>query len=304
MELRHLRYFVAVAEELSFTRAAERLCTAQPSLSQQIRDLEEQVGTLLLTRTRRKVELTEAGQVFLTEARLTLEQAERAVMRARHVGRKAKSTITIGFVPAAEVRIFPAILPRLRMRLPDLSVELRSNPTIEQEKMLLDREVDIAFLRKPIASSGIASEVVLREALVVVLPAAHRLAQFQEITPEQLDGEAFVHTDPLYSGELHQIVEAWFARHGVRPRVTQVATNALLNMNLVGMGLGIGLLPAYVTALTNPSICTRPLAGAAPEIDLLMAWRAGDDTPALTVLRELVARHADVRGELRGGPAP
>lgn len=301
MELRHLRYFVAVAEELSFTRAAERLCTAQPSLSQQIRDLEEQVGTLLLSRTRRKVELTEAGQVFLTEARLTLAQAERAVLRARHVGRKGNSTITIGFVPAAEVRIFPAILPRLRMRLPELSVELRSHPTIEQEKMLLDHEVDIAFLRKPVLSAGIASEVVLREALVVVLPAAHPLAQFEEISPEQLDGEAFVHTDPQYSGELYPIVEAYFAQHAVRPRVAQVATNALLNLNLIGMGLGIGLLPDYVTALTNPSICIRPLAGAAPQIELLMAWRAGDDTPALEVLRELVARHANGREGMRSG---
>lgn len=293
MELRHLRYFVAVAEELSFTRAAERLHTAQPSLSQQIRDLEDQVGTLLLARTRRKVELTEAGQVFLTEARLTLAQADRALLRARQVGRKGTSTITIGFVPAAEVRIFPSILPRLRMRLPELTVELRSIPTFEQEQMLLDREIDIAFLRKPIRSPEVMSEVVLREELVVVLPVAHPLTQFKEIEPSQLDGEAFIHTNPLYSGDLYKVVETYFAQHGVRPRVTQVATNALLNLNLIGMGLGIGLLPSYAVSLTNPAVCTRPLRRPAPEIELLMAWRASDQSPPLGVLRDLVEHHLD-----------
>lgn len=293
MELRHLRYFVAVAEELSFTRAAERLCTAQPSLSQQIRDLEEQVGTLLLERTRRKVELTDAGKVFLTEARLTLAQADRAIVRARQVGRKGASTITIGFVPAAEVRIFPGVLPRLRMRLPELNVELRSIPTFEQEQKLLDHEIDIAFLRKPIRSPDVMSEVVLSEALVVVLPVAHPLAQCKEIHAQQLDGEAWVQPHPLYSGDLHKVVETYFAQHGVRPKVTQVATNTLLYLNLIGMGLGVGILPAYAVSLTNPAICTRPLAAPAPEIELLMAWRAGECPPHLEVLRELVAQHTD-----------
>ncbi|WP_312552501.1 DNA-binding transcriptional regulator HcaR [Massilia sp.] len=292
MELRHLRYFVAVAEELSFTRAAERLRTAQPSLSQQIRDLEEQVGTLLLARTRRKVELTEAGQVFLTEARLTLAQADRALVRARQVGRKDTSTITIGFVPAAEVRIFPSILPRLRMRLPELSVEFRSIPTFEQEQKLLDHEIDIAFLRKPIRSPEVVSEVVLRESLVAVLPVGHPLAQYEEIDPLQLDDAAFIQPHPLYSGDLHNVVESYFAQHGVRPSVTQVATNTLLYLNLIGMKLGIGILPAYAASLTNPAICTRPLAAPAPEIELLMAWRSGDQSPQLGVLRELVAQHA------------
>lgn len=292
MELRHLRYFVAVADELSFTRAAERLRTAQPSLSQQIRDLEDEVGTQLFARTRRKVELTEAGKVFLTEARLTLAQAERAVARARHVGRKKTSTGTIGFVPAAEVRIFPSILPRLRLRFPELEVELRSLPTSEQEQMLLDDEIDVAFMRKPIHSPEILSEVVLREPIIAVLPVDHPLAHYAEIDPAQLDGEAFISTHPLFSGDVYNTVEAYFKQHRLQPRVIQVATNILLNLNLIGMGLGYGLLPSYTASLTNPSICTRPLAGTVPQIELLMAWRAAERSPQLDSLLELVTHHS------------
>ncbi|MBP0594260.1 DNA-binding transcriptional regulator HcaR [Paraburkholderia sp. LEh10] len=291
MELRHLRYFVAVAEDLSFTRAAERLHTAQPSLSQQIRDLEAEVGTELLSRTRRKVELTEAGRVFLTEARLTLAQAERAVARARHVGSRKKSTVTIGFVPAAEVRIFPSVLPRLRLRFPDVDVDLRSIPTSEQEQMLLDDEIDVAFMRKPIHSPDILSKVVLREPIIAVLPVNHRLTQYAEIDPALLQGEAFISTHPLYSGDVYDTVQAYFAQHGLQPNVVQVASNILLNLNLIGMGLGYGLLPAYTASLTNPAICTRPLAGDVPEIELLMAWRADGRSAEVDGLLELVTHH-------------
>jgi LysR family transcriptional regulator, hca operon transcriptional activator len=292
MELRHLRYFVAVADELSFTRAAERLRTAQPSLSQQIRDLEDEVGTQLFARTRRKVELTEAGKVFLTEARLTLAQAERAVTRARHVGRKKTSTVTIGFVPAAEVRIFPGILPRLRLRFPELEVELRSLPTSEQERMLLDNEIDVAFMRKPIRSPEIRSEVVLREPIIVLLPVNHPLARYAEIEPAQLDGEAFICPHPLFSGDVYDTLDAYFKQHGLQPKVVQVPTNILLNLNLIGMGLGYGLLPSYTASLTNSTICTRPLAGNVPQIELLMAWRAAERSPQLDGLLELVTHHS------------
>jgi Bacterial regulatory helix-turn-helix protein, lysR family len=130
MELRHLRYFITVADELNFTRAAALLHTAQPSPSQQILDLENEVGVQLLERSNRKVELTEAGEVFLAEARVTLAQADRAVARARHVARQQDETVTIGFVPATEVRVFPTILPRLRMHFPHVRVELRSLSTM------------------------------------------------------------------------------------------------------------------------------------------------------------------------------
>ena len=176
MELRHLRYFLAVADELNFTRAALRLHTAQPSLSQQIRDLEDEIGAQLFERSKRKVELTDAGRVFMAEARLTLAQADRAVARARQVALQRQATLTIGFVPAAEVKIFPVILPMLRMRFPQLNVELRSLPTLEQEDALLCGDIDIAFMRPPIQSAELKAEVVFDEPFILLLPAAHPLA--------------------------------------------------------------------------------------------------------------------------------
>jgi LysR family hca operon transcriptional activator len=288
MELRHLRYFITVADELNFTRAAALLHTAQPSLSQQIRDLENEVGVQLLERSNRKVELTKAGKVFLAEARVTLAQADRAIARARHVARQQDETVTIGFVPAAEVRVFPTILPRLRMHFPHVRVELRSLPTMAQEKALLANDIDVAFMRAPVHSAELASEVVLTEPLVVLLPAAHPLAKLQRIPLQALDGEAFIGSDPQFSGTFYDVVEDYYAKHGLQRNVVQIASNILLNLNLVGMGLGYALLPEYVSALAGESIRCRPLECEPPEIDLLMVWRADNRSPALSKLLELM----------------
>ncbi len=290
MELRHLRYFIAVADELNFTRAAQRLHTAQPSLSQQIRDLEDEIGTRLLERSKRKVELTEAGRVFLAEARLVLAQADRAVARARQAGQQHALTVTIGFVPAAEITIFPAILPKLRMRCPGVNVELRSLPTMELEEALLRGDIDIAFMRRPVHSPSLNVEVVLTEPLVVLMPASHPLAAQARIEPAMLDGQPFIRTNPAYAGQLYDIVQEYFERHHVQPDVVQVATNILLNLNLVGMGLGIALLPAYVEALAGDTMCCRPLAGTAPEIELVMVTRAESHPPELDALVDLMRR--------------
>ena len=288
MELRHLRYFVTVADELNFTRAATLLHTAQPSLSQRIRDLEDELGVQLLERSNRKVELTEAGKVFLAEARVTLMQADRTVSRTRHVIRQRDNTVTIGFVPAAEVRIFPTILPLLRTDLPQLNVTLRSLTTLEQEKALLADDIDVAFMRTPVHSAELVSEVVLTEPLVVLLPTTHPLAALERIPLEKLDGEAFIGSDPQFSGQLYSVVEEYCARHTLRRNLVQVASNVLLNLNLVSMNLGYALLPAYVSALACESICCRPLDCEPPYIDLLMVRRANNRSAALSRLLELV----------------
>lgn len=292
MELRHLRYFIAVADELSFTRAALRLHIAQPSLSQQIRNLEDEVGTPLLERTRRKVELTEAGKVFLAEARLVVAQADRAVARARQAGQPGAATVTVGFVPAAEIRIFPAILPRLRLRFPDVNVELRSLPTADQEQALLRGDIDVAFMRRPVQSPLLKSEIVLTEPLVVVLPGTHPLAKLERIPAAKLNGEPFISTHPSFSGELHSVVDKWFDAHALPRVVAQVATNILLNLNLVGMGLGYALLPAYVASLTSSAICTRELEGDPPTIDLLMVSRNERHPTELQAMLDVVRENA------------
>jgi len=296
MELRHLRYFVAVAEELNFTRAAQRLHTAQPSLSQQIRNLEDEIGTPLLERTSRKVELTEAGKVFLAEARLIIVQSDRAISRARQAARDAATTITIGFVPAAEIGVFPEILPRWRLMFPETSVKLRSLPTEELEQALLHGDVDVAFMRNPVRSPALVKEVVLVEPLIALLPVNHPLARLDQIAPHELSGVPFISTHPNYSGQVYTAVEEYFTQHKIEQNVVQVATNILLNLNLVGMGLGYALLPEYAASLTNSSICARPLAGEAPHVDLLMVSRDEPHPAELAGLLAIVREHfADCR---------
>ena len=250
MELRHLRYFVAVAQALNFTRAAEKLHTSQPSLSSQIRDLENCVGVPLLVRDKRKVALTAAGECFLQDALAILEQAENAKLRARKI-------------------------------VPDTLIELVSLITTQQEEKIRRGELDVGLMRHPVYSPEIDYLELFDEPLVVVLPVDHPLAHEKEITAAQLDGVNFVSTDPAYSGSLAPIVKAWFAQENSQPNIVQVATNILVTMNLVGMGLGVTLIPGYMNNFNTGQVVFRPIAGNVPSIALLMAWKKGEMKPAL-----------------------
>jgi len=288
MELRHLRYFVTVAEELNFTRAAERLRTAQPSLSQQIRDLEEEIGTPLLLRTKRQVALTEAGRVFLDEARLVLAQAQRAVAEARRAGQGSESRLAIGFVPAAEVKIFPSMLTVMRAEFPQLNLVLRNLTTAEQQEALLNNGIDVAFMREPITDSRLSHEIVLTERLQVVLPADHPLAAKAEIQPADLNGLPFLRITPPHAGSLHQVVENFLQSNQITLQLVQDVENALTLMSLVGMGVGVGFLPDYVEHLLFRNVTSRPLAGPPITINLVMAWRSHDRSSEVKGFRELV----------------
>lgn len=281
MELRHLRYFVAVAQALNFTRAAEKLHTSQPSLSSQIRDLEACVGVALLVRDKRKVVLTAAGECFLQDALAILEQAENAKIRARKVVQE-DSHFSIGFVPSAEVNLLPKVLPLFRLKQPETHIELVSLITTEQEEKILRGELDVGLMRHPVYSPEIDYLELIHEPLVVVLPVNHPLAQEKTISARQLDGVNFVSTDPAYSGALAKIVQAWFQQQKSHPNIVQVATNILVTMNLVGMGLGVTLIPGYMNNFNTGQVVFRPIADDAPTIALLMAWKKGALKPALT----------------------
>ncbi|HGM5492425.1 TPA: DNA-binding transcriptional regulator HcaR [Serratia fonticola] len=287
MELRHLRYFVAVAEELNFTRAAERLHTSQPSLSSQIKDLEGCIGVPLLIRNNRQVSLTRAGEVFLHQAISILELSEQAKQLARKA-MEQQVRLIIGFVPCAEVNILPDILPQLRLRLPASSIELVSIITTQQEDKLLKGEIDVGFMRRPIISNQLNYRVVYREPLVVVMPVNHPLSKEPQIEPHHLDGENFISTDPAHSGALHQMVTTYLAEFHSKPNIVQAATNILVTMNLVGMGLGLSIVPRYVGHFQSPNVVFRPLPASAPQIELLMAWHRENDSPALAQMIDLV----------------
>lgn len=272
MELRHLRYFVAVAEELNFTRAAERLFTSQPSLSEQIRNLEDSLGFILLIRTPRKVELTEMGKAFLDEARSILKQVEGAVSRTRATVDQAPSSLSIGFVPSAEVQVFPVVLPALRLKHPNVQILLKSLTPPEQLAALGQGEIDIAFTRPPLGVPHFHSDVVLTDAIRLFIHRAHPMASLDRIDPALLDGVPHISTDPVYSQSLSNLAQAYLQLHGGIPSESLSSSNILMSLNLVAGGLGFALLPAYAEKFSPRNVVSRPLAFREPRLDLLMAY--------------------------------
>ncbi|MEG0482016.1 MAG: DNA-binding transcriptional regulator HcaR [Acinetobacter sp.] len=273
MELRHLRYFIAVAEELNFSRAALKLYTAQPSLSQQIKDLEEDVGVRLLNRTKRKVELTEEGAVFLEQARLTLAQAEKAVAMARQVSQAKQQLLRIGFVPVAEIKVFPYVLPNLRVQDPELKIELHSLNNLEQMRAIKKGELDISFTRHNFHSNEIESKFVLRDPLIFILPKDHPLAKYERIPVKALNGIDFIIPVEEQSGTLHDIILDFAKAQGIEFNIVQKVDNILFNINSIGMGLSCTILPAYIAPLTMNDTVIRPLDIELPYLDLYVSYR-------------------------------
>lgn len=284
MELRHLRYFVAVAEALSFTRAAQALRTAQPSLSQQIRDLEYEIGTPLLKRDKRNVALTPAGKVFLDEARLVLAQAERAKTLARRAAENETPRLTIGFVPAAEVKIFPHTLTALRAQFPATRIVLQSLTTFEQHQALISGEIDIGFLRPPVDDPLIDSMVALREPLVALLPADHPACWKAQVSLADLADTPFLRIASRHAGNLAQIIDDMARRDGVQLNAVQEVENVLTLLTLVGLGVGFSIMPDYVEQISFRNLVARPLACPTVRVDLMAAWRRDHAKPEVAAL--------------------
>lgn len=290
MELRHLRYFITVAEELNFSKAALKLYTAQPSLSQQIKDLEEDVGVQLLYRTKRKVELTEEGAVFLEQARLTLAQADKAIAMARQVSQAKQQMLRIGFVPVAEMKIFPYVLPNLRVQNPDLKIELLSMNNTEQMRLLKKGELDITFTRHNFHSDEIESQFVLREPLIFLLPKDHPLAKYERIPVKALNGIDFIIPAVEQSQTLHHTILEFAKTQNIEFNIVQKADNILFNINSIGMGLGCTILPGYIAPLTMSNTVIRPLEIELPYLDLYVSYRKNNSSLAVNKFLELLTR--------------
>ena len=290
MELRHLRYFITVAEELNFSKAALKLYTAQPSLSQQIKDLEEDVGVKLLNRTKRKVELTEEGAVFLEQARLTLAQADKAVAMARQVSQAKQQMLRIGFVPVAEMKIFPYILPNLRVQNPDLKIELLSLNNNEQMRLLKKGDLDLTFTRHNFNSDEIESQFVIREPLIFILPKDHPLAKYERIPVKALNGIDFIIPSAEQSLTLNQAILDFAKANGIELNIVQKADNILFNINSIGMGLGCTILPGYIAPLTMDNTVIRPLDVELPYLDLYVSYHKNNKSYAVSKFLELLTR--------------
>ena len=268
MELRHLRYFITVAEELNFSKAALKLYTAQPSLSQQIKDLEQDVGVQLLYRTKRKVELTEEGAVFLEQARLTLAQADKAVAMARQVLHAKQQTLSVGFMPIVEIEIFPKILPNLRIQIPDLKIKLLSLNSYQQIQALKKGELDVTFTGCNLNDDLIESRFVLREPLTLLLPTHHPLAQYACVPIQALDGINFILPTIEHSLALHQGTLAFAKAHSIRLNVVQKVDSLALLSQAMLSNLAGALVPSHMAPLLAENTVIRALDVQAPTI----AW--------------------------------
>ncbi len=296
MELRHLRYFVAVAEAGSLTVAAEqRLHTSQPSLSRQIRDLEDEVGARLLTRRARGIELTPAGRAFLDHARLVLSQVEAATETARRVAHPTRPCFTMGFLTGHELRWMPEALRILRDELPNIDVMISSQYSPLLADGLSKGKLDAAFLRRERGVAGLAFRLLVKEPLVVILPADHRLAALKSISPRDLLGETFVtvsDTAPV----LRIVIDNYLKRSGIKIKPTHEVDNLAMAMSLIASTGGVGLLPAYALNFLLSSVTSRPLKGDTPSIELVLGHKKSNQSPILKLLlsrlEELVARVA------------
>ncbi|KAB0630263.1 LysR family transcriptional regulator [Acinetobacter gandensis] len=288
MELRHLRYFIAVAEELNFTKAAQRMCTVQPSLSQQIKDLEHEVGVQLLMRTNRKVELTAEGQAFLKEARLSLEHAEKAIMDARQIAQLSKEQLNIGFVPVAEMKVFPYIMPNIRAQFPELKIHFHSLMDIDQISAVRKGEIDIAFTRYVEESPEIESVQIFTEPLALIIPKNSPVAEQRHISIKSMNQQDFIISDEHSSPELYRIIQDFFKQNKLNVNLVQHSTNILLNVNLVGMGVGWSLVPSYVIPLLGDKILVKSTVEPLPTIGLYASYRKDRKNEAIELILKVL----------------
>jgi LysR family hca operon transcriptional activator len=294
MELRHLRYFVAVAEEGSLTVAAERtLHTTQPSLSRQIRDLEDEVGAQLMIRSARGIELTAAGRVFLDHARLALAQVEAAAEAARRAAQPAKLSFALGFLTGQEMDWLPESIRILRDELPNIEITISSQYSPDLASALVRGKLDVAFLRPEAQAADLIFKVVSKEPLVAVLPSDHHLASHEAITPREIAGETFIsvsQTAPV----LRRVIDDYLRRSGIDIRPEHEADHLAMAMSLVASTRGVALLPAYAQNLLPSSVISRPLQGDVPTIDLVVGYSKMNTSPILKLflsrLDALIAR--------------
>jgi DNA-binding transcriptional LysR family regulator len=272
VELRHLRYFVAVAEELHFGRAARRLHIAQPPLSQQIRRLERELGVRLLHRTSRRVELTDAGHAFLVEARLTLAQADRATQVANRAASGEAGQLIIGHMASAELNVFPRLLPVFQKRYPAVDLAFQLLGASEQFELLRAGEIHAGFLRLPANDRTLTVKPIVREPLVAVLPEHHPLARRRSVTLQALRGERFVLFPRSHATGYYDTLVATFRKAGLEPTIIQETKRLHTALSFVATGRGVSLMPKCVARLARPGVVCRPLRPPAPDTEMALAY--------------------------------
>jgi DNA-binding transcriptional LysR family regulator len=280
MELRHIRYFITVAEELHFSRAAERLHIAQPPLSQQIQQLEAELGVELFHRkTKRQVQLTEAGRVFLQEAYQLLERLESAIQVTQRTGRGEIGQLRVGFVSPAIYSVLPVILQEFRQRFPDVELVLQELTTAEQEQALRDRRIDVGFVYLPLADSDLSYLCIQKETLMVALHQTHHLAQQEAIAIQSLANEPFILFPRHLGVGLYDGIMALCELGSFTPKIAQEAIQMQTIIGLVATGMGVAIVPSSLQNLHRTGLVYRGIAHPTPLIETAIVWCEQEESP-------------------------
>jgi DNA-binding transcriptional LysR family regulator len=283
-DLRRLRYFVAVAEELHFGRAARRLNLSQPPLSVQIRTLEREIGTPLLIRTQRRVELTEAGRVLLEDARRLLGQAEAAVVHARRAAEGAVGRLSIGFVSTVDYSILPPLVRRFRHKHPGIALKLLELTGDRQQALLQSGELDLGLSILPSPAPGLTMRPVFREPLIAAVPANHPLAGRRRTTLRSLSAEAFIQFPRELAPGLYDLAIAACQKAGFTPHLAQEAIQMQTILGLVAAGLGVAVVPHCMSKLQRPDVRYLALDARGFEVETVALWHSENRAPALAAL--------------------
>lgn len=292
IELRHLRYFITVAEELHFGRAADRLHMAQPPLSQQIRQLEAELGFQLFHRTKRSVQLTDAGQVFLADCQKIFRQLDQAIRTGQQASRGELGQLAIGFVSSAAYSVLPPILQTFRSTLPQVRLELHELTTDQQLQWIQDGRIDLGFVRPPVENEQFQLMTIFQEPLVVALPIAHPLVNQPQVSLTALASEAFVmFPRPLAPGLYDQIIslcqQAKFS-----PNVVQEAIQMQTIVSLVAAEIGVAIVPVSLQNLQRTGVVYKPLLEPTPQAAIALAWRTQDTSATVQRFLEVVQQVA------------
>ncbi len=288
VEIRHLRYFLAIAEELNFTRAAEKLGIAQPPLSQQIKQLEQELGVQLLERDSRPVRLTEAGQYFREQAQIIVSRLEDLVTKMQKMGRGETGTLAIAFVSSATFEVLPVVLREFQKRYPKVQLDLFEMNTTEQKVALLERRINLGFVRPDLADEIIETEKIIEEPIVLAVPAGHKYTEQKSISLAKLSADPLICFPRMPEPSFGSFIVGVCREHGFEPNVVQHAGELQTALSLVAGGMGLALLPNSIRKIDREGVVYIPLTEPVPKTTLSIAYRKDDTSPILKAFLEIL----------------
>lgn len=287
MELRQLRYFVAVAEELSFSRAAVRVHISQPPLSRQVALLEREIGVQLLHRTTHEVSLTKAGEAFLAEARQLLALSAKAADVAQRASRGETGRIRVGFIGAALYSFLPRLLREYRQRYPEVEISLTQLTIAQQAEALRNREIDVGVIRQHIADDALLTWCMVREPFMVALPLDHPLAQRKKIMLKALSQEPFILFNRKDAPVVYDQTLRMCEQVGFSPHIVQEARPMATVVGLVAAGLGVSIVPSSMQRINIEHVAYRPLGGTRAVNEFVISWHRDHRSPVLARFLEM-----------------